>query len=300
MTSRRLVLLGAIGGATGAAEALGDEQRRWIAGSPAWRFAPEADYGPFVYRGTDGRAQGLSIDLLELVMATTGLKVEHLPTQPLAGILDGLRRGEIDFASSLRPTPERGAYLAFTRPYVEIPTVLATRPGGPRRTFAELAGRRVAVGADYAVEPHVRRRYPRVDWVAVPSDSEGVAGVIEGRFEAVVLDVASLAFVTQMQRLSPLVVVEGVGFEYALSFAVRKDLPVLVDVLDAALLDIPAGRREALVDRWLGPYAPQLTTPTSRRGLDIGTGLIGAAGVLAAVGVWRSRRRRRTAGVHGR
>lgn len=295
MTPYRRLLLGAIAGSTGIAEAFSDAQRRWVANAGALRFAPEADYGPFVFSGADGRVQGLSIDLLELVVAAAGLTVRHLPAQPLIGILDGLRRGEIDLTSSLRPTPERAAYLLFTQPYIEVPTVLAARPGGPRRTFAELDGQRVAVGADYAVEPHVRRRYPKIDWVSVPSDSEGVAGVVDGQFEAAVLDVASLAFVTHTQRLSPLRVVEGVGFDYALSFAVRKDLPMLVEVLDAALSTVSASRRDAILERWMGPYAGELTTPTSQRALGIGAGLLGAAGLVGAVAGWRSRRQRQLA-----
>lgn len=293
--ARRLVLLSAIAGASGAAGAFSDAQRRWIAQAPALRFAPEADYGPFVYAGADGRVRGLSIDLLDLMVAATGLKLGPLPPQPLAGILDGLRRGEIDFTSSLGPTPERGAYLLFTRPYVEIPAVLAVRSDRPVRALAALDGRRVAVGAGYGVETHVRRRYPRVAWVAVPGDSDGIAGVQDGHFEAVVLDLASLAFVTQTQRLRPLRVVEGVGFDYDLSFGVRKDLPMLVDVLDAALRSVPAARREAVVERWLGPYAAELATPTSQRGVGIGAGLIGAAALLGAASWWRTRRRRQLA-----
>ncbi len=295
MLPRRLVLLGPIGGLAGPASAIGDAQRRWIAEAGALRFAPEADYGPFVYAGPNGQVQGLSIDMLGLIVAATGLSVRPLSPQPLARILDGLRRSEIDFTSSLRPTPERGAYLSFTRPYVEIPAVLATLPDGARPTLAALDGRRVAVGEGYAVEAHVRRRHPKVDWVAVPGDSEGVAGVVDGRFEAVVLDVASLAFVTQTRSLPPLVVVEGVGFDYALSFAVRKDLPMLVEVLDAGLQQVPAAQRNAVVERWLGPYALQLTTPTARLGLGIGAGLVGVAGLVGAAAVWRSVRRRRRA-----
>ncbi len=46
-----------------------------------------------------------------------------LPAQPLAAILDAAQRGEGDLVSSLRPTPERAAYLAFTAPYVQVPAV---------------------------------------------------------------------------------------------------------------------------------------------------------------------------------
>lgn len=91
------------------------------------RFAPEKDYGPFVYQTAEGRVEGLSIDILEAVKSGLDSPVLMLPAQPLAAILEAARRGEVDLISSLRPTPERSAYLAFTSPYVQVPAVLVVR-----------------------------------------------------------------------------------------------------------------------------------------------------------------------------
>lgn len=272
-----------------AAAALTDAQRRWSAEHQGLRFAPEQDYGPFVFADASGQLRGLSIDMLELVRRQTGLDVVPLPPRPLAPIMADLKQGRADFVSSLRPTPERQAFLAFTRPYVEVPAVLAVGGSSPPTGLAQLAGRPVAVGAGYAVEAYVRQRHPRIDWIAVADDGDAVAGVIAGRYAAAVLDVASLAFVTDRLGVPRLQVVEAVGFTYALCFAVRKDLPQLRELLDAGLQAVPAAQRQAVVQRWLGPYADQLGTPLASVMWRVGLGCLVGAALVGAIAVARRR-----------
>jgi ABC-type amino acid transport substrate-binding protein len=57
------------------------------------RFAPEKDYGPFVYQTAEGRVEGLSIDILDAVKSGLDAPVLMLPAQPLAAILEAARRG---------------------------------------------------------------------------------------------------------------------------------------------------------------------------------------------------------------
>lgn len=288
MKRRRLLLATLL--PAGARAAPTEAQRRWLAAQPPLRFAAERDYGPFVFSSSDRRTRGLSIDLLDALREETGLRTEDLPPQTLSEILDGLRAGTIDFASSLRPTPERAAFLDFTRPYVEVPTVVAAAPGTPARPLTARAGEPIAVGQGYAVETFVRQRFPAVNWVPVPSDTEGIEGVVAGRYRAAVLDIASLAFTTALLRLPPLVVGERVGFDYALAFAVRKGLPELLGVLDAGLAALPSSRREAIVDRWLGAYADVMRPPDSPLGWRLGAGLVLGGSVLGATALWRRRR----------
>jgi ABC-type amino acid transport substrate-binding protein len=269
-------------------------------GAPEIRFGPEADYGPFVYQGEGGRAEGLSIDMLGLVQRQAGLRVQTLPARPLNEWLALARRGEVDLLSSLRPTPERADYLLFSLPYVRVPAVLVVRAGHPLAggtdtvALAPLHGRPVAVGAGYAVESFVRSRQPGVAWQAVPDDVVALRGVADGRFEAAVVDTASASFIARRHGIKGLATAGPVGFEYMLSFAVRKDRPELLEAVDAGIRAIPAAERAAVVERWLAPLDVPLDVAVAswgpRRVAIIGFGLI-ALGL--AVGLWGWLRHRR-------
>lgn len=268
---------------------------QWAGPAQAVRFAPERDYGPFVFQRGDGTIDGLSVEMLSLLQQRVGLSITTLPARPLNEQLQALRSREADLVSSLRATPQRGEYALFTLPYVSVPAVLVVRTDQPDRQLAAMAGEAVAVGQGYAVEPVMRQRYPKVAWQAVSDDAAALRGLAQRRFTAAVVDAASFVHVSREQRLEGLRIAGPADFDYTLSFAVRKDWPELRDALDAAIRALPREQRQAVLRRWLGePVLPQRTPWATR----IGWALL-AAGVLVALlaGVrhWRRHTRGRGA-----
>jgi ABC-type amino acid transport substrate-binding protein len=253
------------------------------------RVAPEADYGPFVFSAEDGRPQGLSIDFLQLIEKKTGLVMAMSAAQSLNVNLELAKRREVDLITSLRPTPERAAYLAFTSPYILVPAILVVRADSAAVTLESLTHRPVAVGKGYAVEHFVRERYPDVTWVAVADDAEALRRLRAGTVAAVVADQASVAFVSRRQRWFDLRALGPVGFDYALCFAYRSDWPELGILLQQSLHQITAAERSAVLARWMPPL--ERATPMSIAGPALLAAALFAAALCAAA-LARYRRRR--------
>lgn len=263
-------------------------------GAAPLHWVPEKDYGPFVYEGPDGRPQGLSVDLLQAVQQRAGLALEPLPARPLGELLAQLRRGDADLATSLRPTPERAQFLAFSVPYVSVPAIVVMRAGQARAQGNELlrsmAGRPVAVGAGYAVEGVVRAAHPGVSWQAVSDDDVALKGVAEGRYDAAVVDAASAAWVIRRRGLQGLAASGEIGFNYELSFAVRRERADLLDRIDAAIRAMTPAERERVLDRWLLPLDSGSLAPHAEQATHAGWVLMGMAALAAAallIGRWR-------------
>lgn len=264
------------------------------------RFAPERDYGPFVFADDDGTVRGLSVDLLERLAPGAGLRLQTIPPAPLADQLALLRAGGADLVSSLRPTPERAEYLAFTRPYVTVPAivVLPSRavaqraPDDGHAALLALAGRPVAVGAGYAVEGFARQRFALVRWVPVPDDVQALRGVLDGRFDAAVVDAASAAFITQRHRMTGLESGGPIGFDYALSLAVPKARADLVQRLDAAIAALPLQERTDIQQRWMGPLNGSALMQRSWHRMAWAALWLGLAALLLGVVLWRRRAQR--------
>lgn len=256
------------------------------------RFAPEKDYGPFVYQSAEGRVEGLSIDILEALKPGLDAPVQMLPAQPLAAILEAAKRGEVDLISSLRPTPERSAYLAFTAPYVQVPAVLVVRQSVSPAQLKDLNAQRVAVGQGYAVEAFVRQAYPQVDWQAVPDDLAGLQGLMAGKYQAVVADIASVTHLMRQQQVKGVQVSQAVGFDYPLSFAYRKSLPQLGRQLEAGLQRLDEGARQKIINRWIDTQALQYED--KRRRMLRWAGLALAVVAVLALGMMTLRKRRKS------
>ena len=97
------------------------EEQSWIAKHPVVLFAPERDFPPFSFVDSQGQHRGLSADVLDLVQDHTGLKFQAAAAGERALNLDRLKRREVDLLTSLRPTPEREQFIAFTSAYVSSP-----------------------------------------------------------------------------------------------------------------------------------------------------------------------------------
>lgn len=300
--TRLLAVLGALlclaSAATGAeSDTLSPEQRAWVASAPPARFAPESDYGPFIFTGADGNPQGLSVDMLRLAQRRTGLRLDWLAPQPLKDLLEAARGGRADLLSSLRPTPERGEFLEFGQPYVSVPAVVLVRADASRPATSHVLetfrGRPVAVGDGYAVEHFVRRTHPEVKWQAVRDDSVALRGVLDGRYDAAVVDAASASFLAHREHIVGLATAGEVGFTYDLSFAVRRGQGMLLSVLDSGLRTATVAERRAIVDHWLRPLpalAEHSRAPVATRVALVCLALAAAAALGLAWHAHRSRK----------
>lgn len=255
------------------------------------RFAPEKDYGPFVFESDRGQIMGLSIDILNAIKPMMDVTITPLPPQPLSQILKAAQDGQVDLISSLRPTPERSQYLAFTAPYVLVPTVLVVRQGSTQIRIQDLSGQPVAVGQGYAVEKFVRETYPNVQWQTVPDDLTGLRGLLQGRYRGVIADIASVSHAVRMHDIRGVQVAESIGFEYPLSFAYRKELTHLGQQLDGALKRLDSPTRQTITNRWIDAHALHFENP--KRSMLRWVGAVLAA--IAAVTVtWSFVSRKRT------
>lgn len=259
-------------------------------GAQAIRFAPEKDYAPFISAGPAGKVQGLSMDVLDILKPRLGADLQVLPPDNLANILLAARRGEVDLISSLRPTPERAEFLAFTEPYVKVPAVLVVKQGPVPPTLKDLVGRSVAVGKGYAVESFVRANYPQVRWVALPDDVTALQSLMRGEVDGVVADVASVSDATRHSGIRGVQVMESLPFEYELSFAYRKELPALGEALNAGLKEITPATRQALIRRWIDTST--LTYEDPRLTWVRKLAMVLSVLALVMVGVWRLRSKR--------
>lgn len=266
------------------------ELQKWLASHPRINWAAEADYAPFIFVDAQQQAQGLSHDVLRTLQERLGLPLQQQPAQPLNELLEQARRGHLDLLTSLRPTAERAAYLAFTSPYVEVPTVLVLRGAQHNSlTLKQLAGLRVAVGNGYAVERFVRASYPTVQWLALPTDRAGLQALQKRQVAAAVMDLGSASYLLKEETFQDLQIGTRIGFNYPLSFAYRKDWPELGRILEAGLHSLSLAEREELMQPWLEQLPGASKQPGNLLLAAIGLSLLTFASLLVFLAYRRQR-----------
>ena len=236
----------------GASSLLSAQEREWLTHNAASiHVAPETNYPPFSF-SQSGVWLGMSSDFLQLIEKRLGVRFQVLPPQNLDAILKQTREGKADLVTSLKSTPERDKFLLFTPPYVKVPTVIVTRNGNALGKWPDaFPGKIVAVGNGYGVQRYLESSYPAIALTLVKDDLDGLRKLAFGEVDAVIMDVASASYFIEQEKITGLRIHSEFEYVYDLSFAVRKELVVLRDVLTKALQEIPEAEKQATLAKWI-------------------------------------------------
>ena len=146
---------------------------------------------------------------------------------------------EIDVLSGTARTRDRDEYFLFTAPYIEQSFGIITRADEPfMATISKLRGRRVAAVPDHAVTERLRREHPEVLLVTAVNTEEALRFVSSGAADAVLTDLVNASYLIKTHGLMNLKISGIARYKFETRFAVRKDWPELVGILDAVIASL--------------------------------------------------------------
>ena len=180
-------------------------------------------------------------------------------------VMKQLGTGQLDGGVAMWKTPEREAFLIFSRPYLENRLVLVARKGMDvsAASVAELAGKRLAITGGYAYGAAVTAA-PNVKLVPLENDAACLRAVLEGRADYLLLDELMVRhlFDEYAEKARKLLAVGEVPIiARELHLALRKSYPRAAEIIAAF---------DRNVDRMIqdGTYNVLLHVPWIRRDVD--------------------------------
>ncbi|QRY81375.1 transporter substrate-binding domain-containing protein [Pseudomonas sp. PDNC002] len=239
--------------ARAASLALSDEERAIVDAHQPLRVGLfRAGWPPFEVIDEFDQFHGISADYLQLVSERLGLQVQPVLFNTWEEVLAAVKAGEVDLLPSMASTPEREAFLSFSKPYLSTSSLIFARRDSTIRVLDDLSGRRVAVEQDYAVHELLTKAVPGVDFVITEDSSSALKAVSIGRADAYVGNLITSSYLIEQLGLSNLEVRGDSGLGNSqVRFGVRKDLLPLVPLLDRALGNITRSEEETIQARWL-------------------------------------------------
>ncbi len=241
---------------------LSEQERAWITDHPRIRVSFEP-WPPFLLE-ENGRAAGITVDYLELICAELGIEVEWVHLE-WSDALEAIReRRDVDVLPILTHNQEREEFLDFTDEYVSFPIVIFTREQAPFvGELDDLRDQSIAVERDYAMHGRLTRHRPDQPLVVVGTTEEALEAVATGRAQAYLGHLAVASYIIQRRGFSNLQVASSSPFgTHDQSMGVRRDWPVLSQLLDRGLAAVtPAGHAQ-IRQRWLTVRYEHGVSPT--------------------------------------
>ncbi|MFH2126906.1 MAG: transporter substrate-binding domain-containing protein, partial [Pseudomonadota bacterium] len=232
--------------------ALSPQEKDWLRDHPVIRVAQDPGWPPIEFVDGQGQPSGMASDYLKLVQQRLGIKFQWVPTSSWQEAYAKLKRWEIDMTTSVTVTPERTKFWAFTKPYMKIPiAIFAQSDVTYLGNMRELAGKKVAVVAGYAVNDWLPKDFPNIRLVRVSSARDGLYLLQQGEVFAFIDNMLVVSYYLAKLKVANVKIAGETPYMNAQSMAVRKDWPILVGILQKALDSISQRERDEIYQKWL-------------------------------------------------
>ncbi|AGW14688.1 transporter substrate-binding domain-containing protein [Megalodesulfovibrio gigas] len=270
-------------------------QEAWLRAHPSFRMAASTDWPPFELTTATGTYGGVIPEYVQWLQQALSITMQPVSGMLWPEALQAARDGRIDILPAVTPNDERRAFLHFTRPYLTLPIVIATRDDADYVDSLErLAGKPLAVVRDHIVQHYLERDHPDIPLLLTDTSEEAVRAVVDGRAFALVENGAVLHYLERRLGLKNLKVAGPTPYTYELAMAVRQDLPELAAILDQALAAVPETDRTVFYERWINVHFERTVDWTAVRRVGL-TLAVFVGGILVAVFIWNRRLAREVA-----
>jgi two-component system sensor histidine kinase EvgS len=154
-------------------------------GEEPLRCGSEVDYPPFCFVSAEGKAAGISVELMRVAMSAMDRQVSFR-TGEWSEVKGWLERGEIEALPLVGRTPEREPLFDFTFPYISLHGAIVVRTdNGDIEELGDLRGRQVAVMEGDNAEEFLRREDRGIDIHTTSTFQEALRELSRGRHDAV-------------------------------------------------------------------------------------------------------------------
>ncbi len=272
------------------------EEQAFLTEHPVIRLGVDPNFVPYEFFDTDGVYKGIAADYIALICERTGLNMQVQEGLTWTEAYEKAARGELDVLPCVAQTAERERYFLFSDTYFTFQrAVFINQETKNFNEFADLKGKTVAVQMNSSHHSYLTQ-FPEIKLSLYPTVEAGLRAVSKG---------TELAFIGNMATSSYLARENGItNLKYftidpapgdtsqSLHFAVRKDWPELVSILNKAIASITKEERNEINNKWVGVEAT-LDYQDMLRGVGIGVGIL--ALVVAVSYLWIIRLRKEVA-----
>ncbi len=235
-----------------AAISLTPAEKEYLAAHPRIQVGVMSDWPPLNYLDQNKKPHGIGAEYLEALNKRLG-GVLVTVSGPFKENYDRVLTGQLDAIMDITSRPDREALFNFTRPYIVIPHAIVGRKGGAYfKNEKELADKTIALEQGFYNVTYFKMNYPGITIKEYASTSAALDAVARGEADAYAGNRAVIIHLMEKELFNNLQLMGKLTESTStLQIGVRKDNPVLVAILDKALLAISEAEKNAIYSKWV-------------------------------------------------
>ncbi|MCK8667532.1 transporter substrate-binding domain-containing protein [Pseudomonas azerbaijanoccidens] len=209
------------------------------------------DYPPFDLTLSGCDYEGFTADYAGILGTSTGLPVRVQRFASRGAAIEALENGKVDLLGTANGFEAHNTEIALSEPYAVDQPVLVTREGETRSLTDGLAGMRLSMVYHYLPLEEVKALYPKAIITSYPSYQNAINAVAFDQADVFLGDTISTHYMINKGYLNNIRMANfGKHEAHGFSFAVNKNNPQLLGIINAMLMAIPTSVRENIAKRW--------------------------------------------------
>ena len=230
---------------------LNDKEKNYLENKKTIKMCVDPDWMPFE-KIEKGKHVGIAADYIKIIEEKIKKPIILIPTKTWSESLELGQKKDCDIFSLIRTTPQREKYLNFTKPYLEIPLVIAADINAPFiDNILQVKDKKIAIVKDYAVGEILRIKYPDINFVDVNNIHEGLELVEKGNVFGFIDTLLTIGYQIQNNYIGQLKISGRFNEVWELGIGVRHDEPILTSIFDKAIDDISANQKQRILNKWI-------------------------------------------------
>jgi len=200
----------------------------------------------------NGQHVGIVADIIKSFQQQLVIPIKLIQTSTWVESLSKVKQRKCDILSLAAKTPERSSYLNFTKPYLKLPIVMATKIDTLFISdIAEVRDKPLGIVQGYAVADKLRELMPDINIIAVASMEEGLSRVESGELFAYIDNLMVIASSLQTEYTGVLKVSARLDIKSELSIASRNDQPQLNEIFNLLVENIDDAELQTIYNKWV-------------------------------------------------
>ena len=232
---------------------LSQDEQQWLRDHPEITVGVMDSWPPFDFIDKYGKPSGIGSDLIIALNKRLGGILKLRPGS-WNDIYNGVKNKKLDALLDITNKQERKQYFHFTSPYLNIPHVIvAKKQSHFFRDENDLIGKTIGLERGFGNIAYFKEKYPGVSIKEYKNTSLALDAVSRGEVDAYAGNRSTALYLIGREVITNLKVHGRLHKPGSiLSIGVRKDWPVLTQILDRALADLDEKEMGQILARWAG------------------------------------------------
>jgi polar amino acid transport system substrate-binding protein len=231
---------------------LNKEEREWLMQHPRIDIGVMNAWPPMNFIDEQGNASGIGIDIIKALNRRLGGILHPYPAT-WNELYTAVNEKHLPALMNITPTAERKHHFLFTDPYLTIPHVIVTKTNHPPvQRISNLTGKKIAVEKDFIVGGFLAERYPATNLIEYSNTSDALDAVSRGEADAYIGNRAVVLYLIEHELISNLKIQSKIDESISINaIGVRKDWPLLRDILQKALSTLTHKEHRSILKKWV-------------------------------------------------